>query len=151
MGKGLLGDRGLGLEKVPLDVFEGFNRGLLTAQLPPQVVEDLIKCSNHMEAVHDVDSLREKALAHSVIGRPHVEADRLNLSTELWAKSLEMSNKRFLRAVGQHIKGNIPVQIRQHAAIAGFALPVGDGSGHPAHQCLAAARRRSGQADRAGR
>jgi hypothetical protein len=50
MGKGLLGDRGLGLEKVPLDVFEGFNRGLLTAQLPPQVVEDLINSTllNHL-------------------------------------------------------------------------------------------------------
>jgi hypothetical protein len=40
-------------------------------------VEHLVKGIDH------VDSQREKALADSVIGRPHIEADRLDLSTEM--------------------------------------------------------------------
>jgi len=66
-----------------------------------------------VKTVDDVDGLKEEALANRAVGRPHVEANRLDLSAEL-------------RSAGQHVQGDVPVQVDQHAAVASLALAVVD-------------------------
>jgi len=101
-----------------------------------------------VKAVDDMDGLGEEALADGAVGGPHIEANRLDLSAEIGAKSLKVSGQTLLRAAGLHVQGDVPVQVDQHAAIAALALAVGNGSGHPVRQFPAAARRRSGRAGR---
>jgi len=103
-----------------------------------------------VKAVDDMDGLGEEALANGAVGRPHIEADRLDLGAELRAKLFKVSNQGILRAFGKYVQGDVFVQVDQHAAVAALALAVGDGSGHPVRQCPDAARRHSGRAGRDG-